>query len=691
MVSANALLSFLPLPAWGAILLFLAGIVVPLAAFGRGRDSEPFDAGSLLAREIFPKGRMIFWTGLFFCALFLRFFQLTNLSGWPNSDEAWHNFFAVNLMKHWQWNLLYGVTHMPPGYFWLSAFSFKLVGVSLAALWFLPALLSLLAWLGFTIAARTVFSNSTALVFSGLIGLTYWPLFQGRMSHPGILVSVWEALCCVLLAFLLAARRDAWRRALYFLLGLAVGAGFYTFTSWWSAALVFSAAALVAAFHPAGHEKKVPGLAAFLLFLAGLSLASAAFLAAVMQGGYGSYFSTMFLFRDRSSFDYGWRISLSYLTLLFWGKDMDGHSCPPWLVFLNPLWATVFFTGVLVILRSRNFRFGWFLLASIPLFLAPGLLSISVEPYRINPVMPSLFGVAAIGSLWLLNPLPVFKGRFLFACAVLLGFAWDAFFLIGVYHQRCGRPLASIQELKSVERWRAFPILQAQAQREGPGVILTDFVVKPFDQSLNVPSYPFDWLRNPGLDRRKPSWLAVMFNPHFLPMLEKSFSPVLRNWLSQDLGATDGGLFLAVIPTGHFSPAQWERWLKANQAFRAMTLNMLYQVDKRGGDEILGELEAAYPLVKGDRFLECCYWQRAAFDHVLVGNIDAALEALQSGLKCAGPNAFFLDQMGLIYWKKGDRKRAGECFQKARDCPMNLTCARQNLDALEKGASFSGP
>src|SRR5258708_29482424 len=371
-------------------------------------------------------------------------------------------------------------------------------------------------------------------------------------------------------------------------------------------------------------------------------------------------------------------MALSNLTLLFWGKDLDWASRPPWYIFLNPIWSATFFIGVVLILRSKRSPWSLFTLGLIPVLLAPGLTSITIEPFRTTPAMPLIFLVSVVGGIYLLDSIP--RARYqVFLLLILISTVFDSYYLWGPYHCNWGKPTDLSKDSKSVEFWKAYPLLRDMEEREGPGVIFTDFTMRPFDQTLTLACYSFDWLRNPSLDRQFPRWLAVFANPHFMPLLEKRFPEGREVWLSADMGRPDGGLSVFFIESKDMSADLRKAWLRANQGFRDLTLSVIYQMDKRPPSGIMKDVYALHPLVKGNPFLESCFWQKLEFNYVLTGNLDGALEAVRSGLAVSGENAFFYEQMGLIYLKKGDEKRARFFLEKAVKCRLNLTPARINL------------
>ena len=738
-LAANSLISYSSFSLGAKVGIGFLGLLLPLGLALRkptGPLARPGTPGAIL-----PPVPSWAWFLLGAAALFIRFFHLTSLSGWPVTDEGWHGFFGLHLMKHWDGSLLYGISWMPAGYFWALAVFFKAFGVSLASLWFLPALLSFLAFLFLSLAARNLFPPSFAFLLSCLAALTYGPFYCGRLSHPGVLAFAWEALCLWIFSGYWKAPRPGTRLCWAAGLGLGLGLGFYSFTSWWSVFALFTAFVLVRGWkqgallavvppfekggqgginrHKGNSGKSnspffppfqrgrryvprklaVENLKVMIGFLAALLLSAGPFWIGAWKLGGSDYFSDLFLFRNKASLSYGWKYALSNATMWFWGADPLGQCYRPvWGGILNPLLGSVFLLGLVGVIRGLKESANRWLVAALGLCLFPGLVSSSVEMYRVLPVLPFLLVVCGFGIVLLFSPdgkkRPARSSNdaaaFGPALFLALSLVLDSYHLFGPYHQQWGTPNPGCADFKSIERWRAFDELQTQAQAQGPGLLFTDFCLKTFDQTLTLAGYSFDAFRNPALAAEEIRWAAVLANPHFVPFLQKRFPGSRWTWLSQGLSRPDGGLSLGVVPLTPSNRKGMQNWISANQAFRKTTLEMIFQTGKRPAGEILGELSGLQPLVKGDPFLESCLWEKVEFHKVLEGDLPGAARALQKGLALGYPNAFFDEQMGLVLWRENRLREAKLYFQKALKFPVNLTPAAQNLVELEKATGGGG-
>jgi hypothetical protein len=140
-----------------------------------------------------------FWAMAFALGFALRFFRLSDLSAWPLVDESVHAWIAQDWMHGWDGRWFHYVSQMPPLYFYLLSWTFRLEGVGFRSLWALPALVTFLtavvAW-GWTRRKDLPPEASWAAL---LLMTSYWPAYLGRFSHPVVLVPFWELGTLILL------------------------------------------------------------------------------------------------------------------------------------------------------------------------------------------------------------------------------------------------------------------------------------------------------------------------------------------------------------------------------------------------------------------------------------------------------------------------------------------------------------
>lgn len=251
-----------------------------------------------------------------------------------------------------------------------------------------------------------------------------------------------------------------------------------------------------------------------------------------------------------------------------------------------------------------------------------------------------------------------------------------------------GRPL------KSIERFRAFRVLDRLQKQEGPGLVFTDFDVDSFnDPTLSVMTYSFNAARNPTLNPSACRWAAVFVNAQYLPFLSKQFpearfSPVAENPSPSEeasgfLPPRSDGNILGLFPVTEKNRTTIGRWFLAHAAFQNADLARFFQ---NSGDLVSPPriLESAYPRISGDRFLESVFWDKMAsysYENLdYEGNLRSYQEAIEKGY----PTAFFYYKLGLLFIVKNKIPEAKTALWKAAQAPLNLTEAGNLLDELNQ-------
>src|SRR6185295_1821727 len=163
--------------------------------------------------------------------IFLRFYKLDSIFGWPTGDEGWDGTLALELSRHWTWRFFFTTGQSPPLPVWAATGLMKLGFSPFFSLWFPSALASTATLVLGYVAARQFFSKSFSLVCGSLLALSFWPLLTARIAQPGIWLPLWACACFYLLGrFLKSAPEKEGREAA--LLGFVTGLGPLTFSSW---------------------------------------------------------------------------------------------------------------------------------------------------------------------------------------------------------------------------------------------------------------------------------------------------------------------------------------------------------------------------------------------------------------------------------------------------------------------------
>lgn len=693
----NGLLVFSPLSlAWKAAFGIL-GLALPMAIIlmrdrGPTRSSKPLWSDETLL----PTPGWI-WPLLILAAAFFRFIHLTTLSQWPLTDEAKSGYFAMQLAAQGPGSakLLYDFSQLPPLYIWMEGLFFKAFGVSLFSLWCFPAILSLLTVLAFYQGARVHFSKSFALLLGALMALSFWPLYTGRFSHQGSLLLLWECL-----AFWLAgklgktvrgSRSAAGGKGLKppgrpaptvhlerskqgFYLGLLVGAGFYTFTSWPGVALV--AALWIFYFH-----RRILGP-----FLGGAILVYLPLGIAWLMAGYGGYIQHVWALNPGEAWGPQLLRGFWDFCALFWKSAVPPNLFaykPFWGGYLNPLLGACFFLGTVVLVKQVSTAWVRFWALAFLVFYLPGFLTGGVEMFRILPLLPLLLGGAALGFAGLLGSLKASWRWPVLGLLLLFSLSLDSHHLFRVYRDVWTHPDGWFAS-KSVDRLRAYSLLEEIQNQSGPGIILFSLVPDLYDQSLSIATHEFNVAQNPGISQVQPHWTAVLANVHFQPCLASDFPEGKWVRLAGDMGWPDGGLALDIIPLPCSHPEKLSRLIRADQAMNGLVPMVFDDRDYRSRQPVMERLAALHPLFVGDSFLEACFWEKMSDNAYGDRNYEAQVGALRQAIERGTPAAHLYNDLGTLYLRRSRFKEARSAFEKALHCEPNYTSAAEGLRMLDQ-------
>ncbi len=672
-LAANGVLSYFPLALEARLLIAAAGLLLPAVLALRTGGKKVDLIKSAILGDFFPKIPPAGWALLALASVFLRFHQLTTLSLWPLEDEAMNGHYAIELAERGAWQLTYDFSGMPPLYVWGLGVFFKLFGISLVTLWFFPALLSTLA-VGFLFAgSRYFFSKSFSFLLAGIWAVSFWPLYVGRFSVQGGFLIFWACLTFYWLGIFWQARKENSKLKSAFFLGLVSGCGFYTFTSW--AIMAFLLTLFVFSVTAGGKAKEwrrflyffVPEV--FLFFIL-------AWATLTERGGH-------FRYVVQNPLGAGWP-GLNDFCALFWGSRLTPNLFayrPFWGGFLNPWLGALCFWGAIVLSKAGSSFWKQFIILFI--LILPGFLTGGLDGHRVVQSMPFLLFAAAVGLTSLLLTVPPAK-RILLAGAVLLfSGGLDARHLFGVYHSLWTQPRDNWFASKSVERLRAFTLLEKLNREEGPGYVLSDLVPDIFDQTLSVAAYPFDAVQNPKIARDECHWAALLINVNFQGYLTRQFPEARWFWLASDVGAPNGGLMLGLLPLPSSHPEVLSRYLLADRVSHSLAGEVYDNHDWKSSKPILKSLAGFYPAFKGDPFLESCFWEKFAETEYHERDFDAQVGAYQKAVAQGIPAAHLFNDLGALYLRRGSLAKAGENFKKALDCRPNHTSAAAGLASLE--------
>ena len=677
--TANCLAAYAPLSPGSRALLVLLVLALPFLRACRALPpAGPVEKPPYML-ETLPAPGMGWALAVAALAVFLRFYRLGDLFRWPTLDEGWNGILALDLSRHWTWRFFYTFGQAPPLPIWCSALLFKTGMSPFLCLWLPSACVSLLtAGIGY-LASRRFFSKSFSLIIGGLLACGYWPLFLGRFCHQGVWVPLWVCLSLWFLGECLRASASPWRKGLPLGLGACLGLGSFTFTPWIPVALFLALLFLIQLrkIHPADWK----GPAA--LFLLGLLAALFPFLQAAVREGYGRHILSLSPWGGWFHARQAALNVLHYFTVLFWGPfEPSPAYTPAEGGFLDPLLGAAFALGVLELLRFRGRSLPRWTLLAFPLFLLPGWLSLNLEGFRIVQLLPLLIFTCAVGIQTLLDALPAGRRFFYLGFLLILTAAWDFSMLCLPYVNPESHPADFGRPLKSMERYRAYGDLDALRKKEGPGWILADLDTGSLnDPTLSLMTLPFNAALSPSLEPGKTGWVALFVSADYMPFLEKAFPESRWDWVGKGLPLENGGEALGLFHPTAKNQARLERWIRAARVFQEADLRR-FLVGNEDTESAVGILDRGYAEVRGDPFLESCFWdKRAAYEYV---RLDFAehLRSARAALERGYPAAHLYFNLGLLYLKEGREEEARRAFEEAARAPDNRTAAAWILSRL---------
>lgn len=683
---SNCILAYSGISFFLKALIAVLGLLWPLGA------AFIHPAGPLKGKRVQDPGSgpsAFLWILLIILAIGIRSYRLTTLAPWPLHDEAMHSYLALELDLGEKPRMFYTFSQFPPFYIWGLALFFKSIQPSLAALWLFPFLISLATvGLGF-LAARAFLGGRRSFWTFLFLAFGFWPLLQGRFSHAGVLVLLWEVLAFAAAGMFWKARPGTLSKVWLTLFGIVTGAGFYVFTSWAAVALSLTALAFLLA-----DGKGLTQARTALGFLTPLFLLAAPyFFFLVLDHPMGNYVSS--LLPSLASPDALWdqaRTSTSYFTSLLWGSLRSSFYCPNWGGFLNPVLGSLCLLGLRNLLTGPRSPFILWGIGSFFLMMLPGVLTSNVELFRVIQVLPLLLVPAAFGLEALWTDLPGPRRAGVIVPLLALSLSLDLFHLFVVCPRAWspgGAERYREQGLRFYSFGPAYKALERIAREQGPGLVLTDLLWPP-DPSLIVTTYPFNAALNPRLAGQEPAWEAFWTNQNDLPFLRKRFPQARTLVLPEGEGDVNGAWALVVLDRGPRTDPFFTRLGIANRAMEAVRKKTLRLNFQEGHQAILADLYQAYPYFKGDPLLENLFWRSAYLHYSADRRFGGALLSLLQVLKTGYPAADLYCELGYYRYLQGRLADAKDCFEKALRMPESHTSALKDLEIVDQAMAKTG-
>jgi hypothetical protein len=635
---SNIFLSYASLAVPVKLTFLLAGILAPFAfgCWDSLRHRTPYSSAIQAMSPFTP--HLIFW--LFFVAfIFLtRFYRLTSLPFWLVNDEGNYGTFAINTYKKWNWALLQGEPRIEAVFSWLCALIFRWIPPSFFSLRLIPGLLSLITGFIAYAAGRKYFPAAWAFIFAWLCSFSFWAYTLSRLFMPTILPPLLElAVFGTLAGFLFSTTQV--QRWFFFLLTVLISClGLY-------AAITFPVIWLSVAFilgMECFYKKRFDKLFFFLFLILTVLLVWPMVLARLSAGG-------MAHIQDSWGGLFPLKSDLDYMKVLFWDGRVSYPFGSDWGGLFNPLLLSLVFVGFLYMLRIFDFYVLFCSMVVFILSLLSGLLSRSIELYRVSPSFILFMAAATWGIFSLMPSKNKMNGLVLIILFLSVSSALDIYNFIYCYSDIRRSPPG--QQWRSVEYFNAYQTLRNLSEKTGPIDFFNEWNPDYFNKTLSVASYSFNALENPAIDQNHVLWAAFLIDVDFAPFLKKRFPHVEWRLLNPDLSDHDLhhllGLFL--VPVSDIPPADLKNWLAAQRecdhlAFLVQDRNPI--IPWSSFEKDFAQLADHY---SSDPFLASVLWEKAAFCPLLDGNFQSAASDFQQAIRAGYPVPHLKHNWKLAY------------------------------------------
>ncbi len=611
----SAILSFFPLSPGVRVLIFLSGAVF-LFWWVLSAGPAPEKKKDLFSKEFFPRPPA--WVLISLCsfAVGLRFWKLQDFFAWINGDEATIGMLVIDLVKKWNWDFFHGFAQITPPVYWMDFLTYQITGSTLLCLWLPSAVLSAAVIPLAYFATKRLTSRSLALTVAALAAFSYWPLLMGRLALPLFFILLWEGVVFYLLGLFLSPAQKLRKSRLAVLLGLAVGLGLLTSPPHW---FVIAVPVILVVFEDTVLKKRWSN---FFSFAVCLVVAILPFGLAVIKEGYGRHFLGVSALNIEQDWLRQLSVSLDYWLVLFGSVNNPAGYNSFLGGILNPVLSALFLLGVVEIFRRSD---RWLRKWSTIFFLfslATGFLSHDVDVFRIVQILPLLIMGAAIGARAVFSRSTprraVLIGFVLLSCSASL----DLYRLIQPYWNISNSPEKFEAVSKSMERYRAYRILETIHQKAGPGLLFMNWIPEYEDESLAVATYPFNAAWNPSVPGKDVQWAAVFTSAHYVPFLASRFRGLKWYFLPAQTSGNYSDHALAVIPITPEIRGQIESWRETNVFFVDLDTRMIRMHHGENKRPLLEDMIREYPKIPNDPFLQSffleklifCYWKEKVYN-----------------------------------------------------------------------------
>lgn len=585
-------------------------------------------------------------------------------------DDAANSFFSIQQCDHWHWHLWYTSEKCGPIGFWLRAIFYRFFPPSLFNMWLLQAFESSATLIVGYWASRQYVSKSLSFLFALILAFSFWPLYLGQFCSMEYLAVLWEFFCLGLFGLCLKSLSVGLSRdKLAVVLGFWLGLGYYI----WVVAIpvIFILASGFLWTWARCPSKKLRTLAAFGVPLLLLSLPVGAQLFSNISSGH----IHNYLVTNRSNFlSYQLVVSFSYLTVFLWGPiDKSYFNFGPlWGGFLNPFLGSAFLLGIIELFRFRRKPIFYWVVGIFLTCLLPGLLSNTSEMMRVLTTLPFCLILAALGLKKFLDNFSPQKRMAILTMILSCSMTLDFYHLWGPYH-RWAVPDKDTAGSKSPEHFQAFQILEKLEQKNGAGLIFSDFYYNVFDQSLYVAAYGFNAAVNPKLDPSHAKWTAILLAPWDMDVIQHRFPSAVFYNVSEGLHRTrQGEMWMAVVPLSGKSGKAIIGWIDCYREIQGLFAEYPYNVSNPSYGKVLADLWKDYDHAPQEPFIRNSLMEKIIDASYQSSDISGAQPLLSLPLKALWHPPFFnrryaltFHRLGTFAASQGKYAEAREAFERA--------------------------
>jgi len=632
---SNSLLSYASLPDSIRLIIVFAGIMIPLVMgiWNAFRQKIPYSAALQSTSSFAPSQSLVF---IFLALLLLtRIYHLTSLPFWPISDEGILSSLVLRLNKHWNWDLLQGEIRLEALFSWICFLFFKWMTPSFFAIRFIPGLFSVLTGLIAYWTACKYFPNSWAFLFAWFCSFSFWAFSLSRFFMPTILVPLVELAALGSFAAFLSSKSSFRRWAFFLLTTLIISLCFYTSITLsvvWPC-IVFVLAA--ECFYQKRVSKKF-----FFLFLVLSTLFDWPIVMARLSPEGLSHVQQAWIGL------FPWKNDLTYFNALFWNGRASYPFGSDWGGLFNPLLASLIFIGFIHIFRIFDFYKLLCALVFFVLSLSPGLLSGSLEMYRITNSF--IFFMAA--AAWGIFSLFPYKSKTSFGLIILILVCTTSLDIYNfTYYYADIRIAPPRQQWRSVEYFNAYETLKHLNEQDGPIDLFTEWNTDYDNKTLDIACYPFNGLDNPEIFKTNISWAAFTINSDYLPFLKNRFPHIRSLLLNPNLPANDlhHSLELFLIPISDISPDVLKQWIKTQLECEEIDFSVKNRNPKKPWVVYEKYFSNLAVQEENDKFLSSVLWERAASFPLMDGNFRLTALDYQQAIRTGYPVPHFQKNLNL--------------------------------------------